>query len=171
MRWSKIKDLNYRINQQIRTKECRVVSNDRGQLGIMSINDALDMARKQGLDLIEIDSTGKPPVCLLANYGKLKYEKEKSHKKPVAAKLKVMKLNPDIGEHDIQFKLKNVLKFLNDGDKVKFSIFFKGREITHTDMGQKLLERFVKDTSSVATVEKAPALEGRSMIMILSPKL
>jgi len=132
------------------------------------------MAREKGLDLIEIAPTAVPPVCKIMDYGKHKYDQGKrdreARKKQRVSEVKGIKMRPGIDEHDFQFKLKHTLKFLEDGDKVKVTVFFRSREITHPEFAARSLERMAEATSEIAIVEKAPGMEGRTMTMVLSPK-
>jgi translation initiation factor IF-3 len=140
----------------------------------VGIRDALSLARSKGLDLIEVAPTAAPPVCKIMDYGKHKYDMGKrereARKKQHITELKGIKLRPNIDEHDFQFKLKNALKFLEEGDKVKFTIIFRSREITHPEIARKSMERIVEATSEIAVMEKTPGMEGRTMTMVLSPK-
>lgn len=132
------------------------------------------MARERGLDLIEVAPTAAPPVCRIMDYGKWKYEQAKrereAQKKQKMTEMKGIKMRPGTAEHDFQFKLKNVHKFLKEGDKVKITIIFRSREITHPEFGRRSLDRFALEVAEVGIVEKPPAMEGRTMTMILSPK-
>jgi len=171
-RWSVIsKDL--RINEGIRVREVRLVGEEGEQLGIMSARDALGVAMEKSLDLVEIAPTAKPPVCKLMDYGKFKYEQAKrdkeARKKHKTIEIKEVKLRPNIEDHDFETKSRNAQRFLNDGDKVKVTIMFRGREITHPDLGKALCIRLAEFCKGEATVEREPKLEGRNMIMILAP--
>jgi len=132
------------------------------------------MARAKGLDLIEIAPTAVPPVCKIMDYGKHKYDQGKrerdARKKQHVSELKGIKMRPGIDEHDFQFKLKHALKFLQDGDKVKVTVIFRSREITHPEIARRSLERFAEEIAEVGTVEKSPMMEGRTMTMFLAPK-
>lgn len=144
------------------------------QAGIVPFRKALDMAREKGLDLIEVAPTANPPVCRIMDYGKWKYEQGKrareAQKKQRMTEMKGVRMRPGIDEHDFQFKLKNALKFLKEGDKVKFTVIFRSREITHPEFARKSLERIAGAAEEIATIEKPPSMEGRTMTMILSPK-
>ncbi|MCY0888075.1 MAG: translation initiation factor IF-3 [Alicyclobacillaceae bacterium] len=165
----------YQVNDGIRAREIRVIDEDNNQLGIMSLRDARRLAEERSLDLVNVAPTAKPPVCRIMDYGKFKYEQSKKEKEAKKNQkvilLKEVRMTPNIEEHDFQVKLKNVLKFLEEGDKVKISVRFRGREITHSSIGQQLLLKFAQAASEKATVERVPRLEGRSMIMILTPKV
>lgn len=162
------------MNDGIRAREVRVVDEDNEQLGIMSLRDALRAAEERNSDLVNVAPNAKPPVCRIMDYGKFRYEQSKkekeSKKNQKIVLLKEVRMTPNIEEHDFNVKLKNVLKFLKEGSKVKVSVRFRGREITHQNLGQKLLLKLAKSTEGDAIVERMPRLEGRHMIMILSPK-
>ena len=163
-----------RINEEIRAREVRVVSADNDQLGIMSVRDALAMAEEQHLDLVEVAPNGKPPVCRIMNYGKYRYDQQKrekeAKKKQKTFTLKEVKLRPHIEDHDFYVKLKNAAKFLGDGNKVKVTIMFRGRELSHPELGLNVLTRFAGELTDQAVVEKEAKLEGRNMTMILAKK-
>lgn len=162
------------INEDIRAREVRVVGPEGEQIGIRPIREALQMAAEANLDLVNVAPTAKPPVCRIMDYGKYRYEMQKKEKEArknqKVVDVKEVWFRANIDEHDFQTKLRNVLKFLKDGDKVKCSVRFKGREITHSSIGLKLLDRVAKEVQDLCSIERAPKLEGRSMIMILSPK-
>ena len=155
-------------------REVRVIDEDGTQLGIMPVRDARRIAEDKGLDLVNVAPTAKPPVCRVMDYGKFKYEQSKKEKETRKNQkvilLKEVRMTPNIEEHDFQVKLKNVQKFLSEGDKVKVSLRFRGREITHASLGQQVLLRLAQAATEQALVERMPRLDGRSMIMILSPK-
>jgi len=151
-----------------------VIADDGAQLGIMSTYDALSLARERGVDLIEVSPNAVPPVCRLDDYGRLRYEQNKkdreARKKSHNMELREVKLRPKIEEHDYQVKFRTAERLLFEGDKVKVTIMFRGREIAYAQQGRKLLERVAADTSKFASVEREPRLEGRNMFMILSPR-
>jgi translation initiation factor IF-3 len=151
-----------------------VIDGDGGQLGIMNIRDARRVAEERNLDLVNVAPNAKPPVCRIMDYGKFKYEQSKKEKEARKNQkvilLKEVRMTPNIEDHDFQVKLKNVLKFLKEGDKVKVSVRFRGREITHSTIGQQLLTKLAVAAGESAIVERMPRLEGRHMIMILAPK-
>ena len=163
-----------RVNEEIRAREVRVIADGGEQLGIMSGRDALKLALEKHLDLVEIAPTAKPPVCKIMDYGKYRYEQQKrekeARKKQKIVTTKEIRLSPTIEKHDFETKLKNARKFLAKEDKVKVSIRFKGRAITHKEIGQKVLENFSNEASDIATVEQKPKMEGRSMFLVLAPK-
>jgi translation initiation factor IF-3 len=162
------------INDEIRAKEVRLIGPDGEQLGIKPIREAMQIAMDANLDLVNVAPTAKPPVCRIMDYGKYRYEMQKKEKEArknqKVVDIKEIRLTATIDEHDFQTKLRNVVKFLEDGDKVKLSVRFRGREITHAEIGQKVLERMANEVEGISIVERKPKLEGRSMIMILSPK-
>lgn len=162
------------INEEIREKEIRVIDNDGTQLGVISTEKALQIALDKKLDLVMIAPTANPPVCKILDYGKYRYELQKKEKeakkKQKITQIKEIRLSPSIEEHDLVVKATNAVKFLKDGDKVKVSLRFKGRERDYANVGYKVMEKFADFASEVGSVEKKPEFEGRSMIMILSPK-
>ena len=163
-----------RINEEIRAREIRVVGPDNEQIGIMSAREALALAEEKQLDLVEIAPNGKPPVCRIMNFGKYRYEQQKrekeAKKKQKIVTLKEVKLRPHIEDHDFYVKMKNATKFLGEGNKVKVTIMFRGRELSHPELGLNVLTRFAKELEASATVEEAAKLEGRNMTMILASK-
>jgi translation initiation factor IF-3 len=162
------------INEEIRAKEVRLIGADGEQIGIKPFREALQMAIDANLDLVAVAPTAKPPVCRIMDYGKYRYEMQKrekeARKNQKIVDIKEVRFSASIDEHDFQTKFRNVVKFLKDGDKVKCTIRFKGREIAHADIGQRILDRIAKDAEEWCVVERKPKLEGRSMIMILAPK-
>lgn len=163
-----------RVNEDIRTKEVRVVGSDGSQLGIMLVKDALKLAFDEKLDLVEVAPTARPPVCRIMDYGRHKYEQSKrdkeAKKKQKLVTVKEVKIRPNIEEHDFVVKLKNVQRFIADGDKVKATVVFRGREITHAEQGKQVLLRLAQAVADTVIIEREPKLEGRNMIMILAPK-
>ena len=143
------------------------------QLGIMSLDDALKTAMEMDLDLVEVADKSEPPVCRIMDYGKFKYQQSKksqeSRKKQVIIQLKEIKLRPKTDEHDFQFKIRHMERFLREGNKAKVSVIFRGREILHTDIGERILKRVIEMTKELAVVEQFPKLEGRAMVMVLAP--
>ena len=162
------------MNQAIRAKEVRVIGPESEQLGILSLHEALALAATRELDLVEVSPTAVPPVCRIMDFGKFKYQQSKklqeAKKKQVQVQLKEVKLRPKTDEHDLQFKIKHVKRFLEDGNKAKITMVFRGREITHTSIGQKILDRIAEELQEVAIIEVRPKMEGRSLFMIVSPK-
>jgi len=162
-----------RINDRIRSLEVQVISSDRKNLGTFSTKEAVEMARQEGLDLIEISPNSNPPVCKISEIGKHKYDLQKkankAKKKQKIVNLKEIKLRPVTDIHDYNFKIKNAQKFLEKGDKVKFTVKFRGREMQHTHLGKELMGRIINDTTSLGKVEVEPKFEGRQIIMIIQP--
>ena len=163
-----------RINEDIRAREVRVNAEDGEQLGVMSVEDALNLAIERHLDLVEIAPTAKPPVCRIMDFGKYRYEQQKrdkeARKKQKTFDIKEVKLRPGIEDHDFDVKFKNAVRFLEDGDKVKVTIMFRGRELSHPELGEVLLIKMAKQLEDLAIIERAAKLEGKNMIMIVSPK-
>ena len=166
-----------RINDKILSKEVRVINLQGEQLGIFPIAEALNIAREASRDLVEVSPTTSPPVCRIMDYGKFKYEqskktyqaKKKKHV-PRVTHIKEIKVRPKTEEHDLQFKIRHIKKFLTQGDKAKITIIFRGREITHPERGHQVMNRIAEETEDVGIVENPAKLEGRNMIMMLAPK-
>ncbi len=162
-----------RTNEKIRSLEVQVISSDGKNLGTLSTKEAIEMAKQEDLDLIEISPNANPPVCKIVDVGKYRYDLQKkankSKKKQKIVNLKEIKLRPVTETHDYNFKIKNAQRFLEKGDKVKFTVRFKGREMQHTDLGNKLMDRIISDTSAVGKVEVNPKFEGKQIIMIIQP--
>ena len=152
-----------RINERIRVREIRVIGADSEQLGVMTPEDALVLAREEGLDLVEVAANSRPPVCRIMDYGKYKYEqkKKKSSKQSHSATLKEVKLRPGTDQHDLNFKLNNARRFLMEGDKVKITVMFRGREMVHTSRGRDQLQEVMKQLGPIAKMENPPRMEGR----------
>ena len=163
-----------RINEQIRVPEVRLIGPDGEQVGVMPTREALTQAAEAHLDLVEVAPQASPPVCRIMDYGKFKYQQSKkqqeARRRQTIIQVKEIKVRPKIEEHDMGFKLKNTRRFLGEGDKVKISVIFRGREIAHTDRGFKILSQMAEALADVGTVEQAPRLEGRNMSMIVTPK-
>ncbi|HNB73639.1 MAG TPA: translation initiation factor IF-3 [Acidobacteriota bacterium] len=162
------------MNERIRAREVRVIDYDGAQVGVVPISQALELARSRGLDLVEVASQATPPVCRIINYGKWQYEQKKklheSKKKQTVIVVKEIKFRPSVGEHDYEFKKNNAVRAIQAGDKVKASVRFIGREITHRELGEQLLTRLEKDMAEYATVETRPRMEGMTMFAIFTPK-
>ena len=162
-----------KANERIRSPEVQVISNDGKNLGILKTQEAINIARQEGLDLIEISPNANPPVCKIIDIGKYKYDLQKkankAKKKQKIVNLKEIKLRPVTEIHDYNFKIKNAQKFLSKGDKVKFTVQFKGREMQHTHLGHKLMQRIINDTNSIGKIEVQPKFEGKQIIMIVQP--
>jgi len=169
----KIKHKGPRANERIRAFEVQVISSEGKNLGVLPTKQAIDLARQEDLDLIEISPNAKPPVCKIIDIGKYRYDLQKkankAKKKQRVVNLKEIKLRPVTEIHDYNFKIKNAQKFLEKGDKVKFTVKFKGREMQHTDLGNKLMDRIIVDTSKLGKVEVQPKFEGRQIVMIIQP--
>lgn len=163
-----------RINSQIRVREVRVVGEEGEQLGIFQTRDAIQMAEERGVDLVEVAPNARPPVCRLMDYGKYKYEQSRrdreARKKQKIVDIKEVRMTPKIEDHDFSVKVKSADRFLRDGDKVKVSVRFRGREIVHAEMARTKLEELAQLVQEVGMVEREPKVEGRNMIMILTPK-
>lgn len=163
-----------RINHRIRVPEIRVILDEGEQLGVMPTHEALRLAEEKGLDLVEISPRAFPPVCRIMDYGKYKYEeakkKQQARKRASTVETKEIKFRPKTEEHDMDFKVKHVRRFLEGGNKVRLAVVFRGREITHPKTGMNVLNRVVEMCSDIATVEATPNMEGRRMIMVIAPK-
>ena len=161
------------INEQIRFKEVQVIDDEGNKLDKMSINDAMNLATDKNLDLVLVSSNPSNPVCKLMNYGKYKFEQAKrekeSRKKQKTFELKELRVTPNIEEHDFNFKVKNAKKFLADGNKVKITVRFRGRELNYVKLGEQVLNKFSEELAEVAILEKKPLLEGKNMFIILAP--
>ena len=166
--------MDHQINEEIRDKEVRLISESGEQLGVMSAAAALSIAEERDLDLVKIAPGSNPPVCKLMDYGKYRFEQGKRDKEAKknqrVIEIKEIRMSPSIGDNDFNVKLRNGQKFLKDGDRVKVTVRFRGREMAHTHLGEELLQRFAEACAEVAAVDKNPKLEGRNMAMFLSPK-
>jgi len=155
-------------------RQVRVIGEDGEQLGVLDTSEGLKLAKEKSLDLVEVAPNAAPPVCRVMDFSKYKYDQEKkerlARKKQKVVHLKEIKLKPNIEEHDYQTKLHHLKRFLKRGDKTKISLRFRGREMTHVDIGRNLMSRLMKDLSELAEAEKLPTLEGKLMIMIMAPK-
>ncbi|MCS6845058.1 MAG: translation initiation factor IF-3 [Caldilineales bacterium] len=164
----------HRINEKIKAPEVRVIGEDGKQLGIMSRQEALELARQHNVDLVEVAPQANPPVCRLMDFGKFQYERAKREREARKAQkqidVKEIRLRPKTGEHDIAVVLRRARKFLEDGSKVKVRVRFRGREITHPEVAIDLLNRVAQDLGDLSEIEQQPAPEGRSLLMVLSPK-
>jgi translation initiation factor IF-3 len=158
----------------IRIPQVRVVDEEGAQLGIMPTQEALQFAEEQGFDLVEVAPNERPPVCRIMDYGKYKYQRSKrqqlAKKKQKVILVKEIKLRPKTEEHDYQFKIQHVKRFLQEGHKAKVTVIFRGREMAHTELGRRVLDRIIDDLEEVATVEQMPKQEGRNMTLVLSPR-
>ena len=167
------KDRGPRSNNRISSPEVQVIGSDGDNLGILNTNEAISMAKEQGLDLIEISPNAKPPVCKIIDIGKFKYDAQKkanvAKKKQKIVLLKEIKMRPVTETHDYEFKVKNAKKFIGKGDKVKFTIRFKGRELQHSHLGRELMDKIKADMEDVGKVELYPKFDGKQMIMVIQP--
>ena len=166
--------LEHQLNEEIRDKEVRVIGPDGAQLGIMTSRDALAQAAELDLDLVKIAPQAQPPVCRIMDYGKFRFEQSKKEKEARknqhVVEVKEVRMSPNIDSNDFNVKVKNAQKFLKDGNRVKVTVRFRGREMAHTNLGEQLLRQFGESCAEVASVDKNPKLEGRNMSMFLSPK-
>jgi len=162
------------INEEIRDKEVRLIDDDGSMIGVVTAKEAQKQANLKNLDLVKISPNAVPPVCKIMDYGKYMFElakKEKeARKNQKVISIKEVRLSPSIEDHDFEFKMKNAAKFLKDGDKVKVSVKFRGREMNHTSLGREVLLKFADQLQEFGSMDKAPKLEGKSMMMILNPK-
>jgi translation initiation factor IF-3 len=163
-----------RVNDAIKVPQVRLIDAEGENVGVVSAREAMTMAEDAGLDLVEISPNADPPVCKILDYGKFKYEAQKkkneAKKRQKVIEVKEIKLRPNIDEHDYVVKMRNCLRFLEDGDKVKVTLRFRGREMAHQDLGMKVLNRVRDDMAELAKVEQLPKMEGRQMIMVMAPK-
>ncbi len=162
-----------RTNQEIRVREVQLIDHEGANRGVIPTEEAMDIALDAGLDLVEIQPNANPPVCKILDFGRYKYQAQKkaaeARKKQKTVEIKEIKMRPNIDTHDYDVKMKNMLRFFNDGDKVKVTLRFRGREMAHQDLGMNLLNKVREETSEIAKVESAPKLEGRQMVMVLAP--
>ena len=169
----KTKPQGPRANERIRALDVQVIGSDGSNIGVLPLKRAIELARQEDLDLIEISPNANPPVCKIMDIGKYKYDLQKkanlAKKKQKTVSLKEIKLRPGTETHDYNFKIKNAKKFIVKGDKVKFTVKFKGREMQHTDLGKELMNKIIEETKDVAKVESHPKFEGKQMVMIIQP--
>jgi len=162
------------INWDIRAPEVRVIDPEGKQMGILAVKEAIRIAEERGLDLVEVAPNSQPPVCRIMNYGKYKYQQAKrthdARKHQTVIHVKEVKLRPRTEEHDFEFKLRHAQRFLSEGNKVKVSVLFRGREMAYPEHGMELIKRFIEGVKDLMVVEQAPRLEGRNMVTILAPK-
>lgn len=163
----------HRINERIRVPQVRLIDENGGQVGVVPTHQALQMAKDRGLDLMEVSPNASPPVCKICDYGKFKYEKKKKEhaakKKQTVIKVKEVQLRPQTEEHDLEYKFRNIRTFLEEGDKAKITIMFRGREIAYVESGKKIMQRLMDELKDVGVVEAYPKLEGKKLIMVLAP--
>ncbi|MEJ5352654.1 MAG: translation initiation factor IF-3 [Melioribacteraceae bacterium] len=166
--------VKHRVNQEIKSPEVRLIGANGEQIGIVSIQTALQKAEEAGMDLVEIAPQANPPVCKIIDYGKFVYEQQKREKlqkkKQQVSVLKEIRLHPNTDTHDFDFKARHAANFIEDGNKVKVSVIFKGRELAYTEIGEELLRKFIERLSDIAKVEQEPKFEGRAMHAILAPQ-
>jgi translation initiation factor IF-3 len=162
------------VNEQIRIPQLRVVDEEGEQLGVLDRNEALDIARERGLDLVEVAPNARPPVCRIMDYGKFKYEESKKAKrakqKQHQQRVKTVKFRPKTEEHDYSFKKKHIIEFLDEGAKVKVVVMFRGREMAHLELGERIIQRLLEDLQDVAMLDDDPKLEGRNLTLMVSPR-
>ncbi|WP_413720933.1 translation initiation factor IF-3 [Silicimonas sp. MF1-12-2] len=168
-----MRDTGPRINERIRVPEIRLIGADGENVGVVSPERGLELAEEAGLDLVEISPNASPPVCKIMDYGKFKYEQQKreseARKKQKIIEVKEIKFRPNTDVHDYDVKMRNVKRFLEDGDKVKITLRFRGREMAHQNLGRELLERVAADVEGLGKVENMPKMEGRQMVMMIGP--
>ncbi|MFD1039593.1 translation initiation factor IF-3 [Virgibacillus byunsanensis] len=161
------------VNEKIRAREVRLIDSNGDQLGVKSRNEALDIAQTRNLDLVLVAPNAKPPVCRIMDFGKYRFEQQKkekeARKKQKIINVKEVRFTPGIGDHDFNTKLKNARKFLEKGDKVKASVRFRGRAITHKELGREVLDRLAEEVKDISTIESKAKMEGRNMFMMLAP--
>lgn len=169
---NKPRDDEPRMNEGIKSANIRLIDPDGNMVGVVPVKQGIDMAREYGLDLVEISPNAEPPVCKVLDYGKYKYEAQKkaneARKKQKIVQLKEIKLRPTIDPHDYEIKMRSVKKFIDEGDKVKFTIRFRGREVSHQDLGMKLMLKVKEEMGDLIRVESDPRLEGRQMVMVIA---
>lgn len=162
------------MNQAIRAREVRVIGANNEQIGVIPLHEALALAESQQLDLVEVSPTAVPPVCRIMDFGKFKYQQNKklqeARKKQVQVQVKEIKLRPNTDDHDIEVKIKHGRRFLEEGNKARYTVMFRGREITHTEIGLGTLDRIANELQDIGVVESRPRMEGRGMFMIITPK-
>lgn len=162
-----------KVNREIRAPKVRVISSTGEQVGVLSIHEALDMAQQEGLDLVEISAGSTPPVCKIINYGKYRYDQTKREKESKKAqhqvKIKEIKIKPNIGQHDLDTKLKHAREFITDGNKVKVTCIFRGREMAHPEIGERIIKKLCEDLEDIATPEAPSKLFGRMLTIVLAP--
>ncbi len=167
------KPVQTRVNERIRIREVRLIDEEGNQVGVIATRDALEMARERGLDLVEVAPNASPPVCRLMDYGKYRFEQSKkerdSRKNQHVTKLKEVRIEPKIGGHDLETKGRAAQRFLESGDKVKINVLFRGRSITHPELGKELLDKLAAQLEDSGVIEQAPRMEGRNMTMTMAP--
>lgn len=168
-----ISDKNLRINQQIRAKEIRVIDDQGKQIGVMTVSEALRLAQEKNLDLVEVAPNAQPPVCRIIDFGKFMYERTKKEREAKKAQksieVKELRIRPKTNWYHTGFKLKRVREFLKDGNKIRVRVIFRAREITHTTIGRDILEKVAMELADAASIEQAPMMDGKSLVMLLTP--
>ena len=163
-----------RVNEEIKVPSIRLVDADGEMVGVVSVQEGMEMAQEVGLDLVEVSPAADPPVCKILDYGKFKYAEQKkrneARKKQKVIEIKELKMRPGIEEHDYQTKMRSMFRFLDEGDKVKITIRFRGREMAHQNLGVRVLDRIQQDVGDIAKIEQSPRTEGRMMTMVIAPK-
>ncbi len=163
-----------RVNREIDVRSIRLVGADGEMIGVVTLREGLTMAEEAGLDLVEVSPNADPPVCKILDFGKFKYEDQKkknaARKKQKVIEVKEIKLRPNIDDHDYDVKMRSMIKFLEEGDKVKVTLRFRGRELAHQDLGMKVLEKVKEDLDALGKVEQIPKMEGRQMVMVIAPR-
>ncbi len=159
-----------RVNEQIRAREVRVIDNEGAQLGVMTVNEALRKADERGLDLVEVSPTAAPPVCKILDFGKYKYQLNKKHTQRKTIDVKEVKIRPQIDEHDLALKIRNINRFIEGGDKAKVVMYFRGREIVRPEFGMKVYEKIMQQLTGKYQIEQQPRLEGNHITMVVAPK-
>ncbi len=163
-----------RVNREIDVRSIRLVGADGEMIGVVTLREGLTMAEEAGLDLVEVSPNADPPVCKILDFGKFKYEDQKkknaARKKQKVIEVKEIKLRPNIDEHDYDVKMRSMKKFLEEGDKVKVTLRFRGRELAHQDLGMKVLDKVREDLDALGKVEQLPKMEGRQMVMVIAPR-
>ncbi|MGQ9646795.1 MAG: translation initiation factor IF-3 [Thermodesulfobacteriota bacterium] len=168
-----VREGQVRVNRAIRVKEVRVIDPEGKQLGILPLFEALRIAANYELDLVEVSPKSEPPVCRIMDYGKFKYQQQKkahdAKKKQAVVHIKEVKMRPKTEEHDFQFKLRHIERFLKEGNKIKVTVVFRGRELAHPDLGRNLINRIIEGTKEIGRVEQEAKFEGRNFVMVLAP--
>lgn len=161
---------NIRVNEQIRAREIRVIDSEGQQLGLMSVRDALQRAAEKDLDLVEVSPNAAPPVCKILDFGKYKYQLNKKHAQRKTVDVKEVKIRPQINEHDLALKIRNINRFIDEGDKAKVVMYFRGREIIRPELGMKVFEKVTQQLTGKYQIEQQPRLEGNHITMVVAPK-
>ncbi|NOY64193.1 MAG: translation initiation factor IF-3 [Nitrospirae bacterium] len=161
---------SHRVNERIRAKEVRLIDADGKQIGIVPLREALSIAEDRGLDLVEVAPNSNPPVCRIMDYGKFKYQLSKKHSHKKTIEVKEVKVRPNIDKHDLELKIKHIIRFLEDGNKAKVTLFFRGREIVRPELGMQVFEKIIERLGGKYNIETKPKLQGKSITMIIAPK-